>query len=162
RGGGGRGGGGHGGLLMSVGCVGAVPAQRQHHRGAGDGIGGDVGVQGEHLVGHLLGDDLGRGALGVDLAAVHGDQVIGVAGGEVEVVQHDAHGDAALPVQVAHHVEDLELVGDVEIGGGFVQQQHLRLLGERHRDPHPLALPAGELLEQPVLQRVGAGGGERL
>ena len=60
------------------------------------------------------------------------------------------------------HVEHLELVGDVEEGGGFVQQQHLGLLGERHRDPYPLSLPAGELLEQTLLQRVGAGGRERL
>ena len=77
-------------------------------------------------------------------------------------MQHDPDGGAAFAVEIADHVEHLELMGDVEIGGGLVQQQHLRLLGESHGDPHPLALPAGELLEQPSLELVGAGGGERL
>src|SRR5699024_5830191 len=113
---------GHGVLLVVVGRGrrgGAVPSARQHHRAAGGGVGRDVGVQGEGLVGHPLGDDRGRGALGVDLAGADGGQVIGVAGGEVEVVQHDADGGAALAVEVADHVEHLELVGHVEVGGGL-------------------------------------------
>src|SRR5699024_2909108 len=113
---------GHGILLVVVGlggCGGAVPSARQHHRAAGDGVRGDVGVQGEDLVGHPFGDDLGRGALGVDLAGADGDEVVGVAGGEVEVVQHDADGGAALAVEVADHVEHLELMGHVEVGGGL-------------------------------------------
>src|SRR5699024_6595846 len=121
-----RGAGRHGVLLgFGVGFCGVVPAQRQHHGGAGDGVGHDAGVQGEDFVDHPLGDHGGRGALGVDLAVADRDQVIGVAGGEVQVVQDDADGGAAVTVQVADHVEDLELVGDVEVGGGLVQQQHL-------------------------------------
>ena len=167
------GGGPRGGLAcgFGVGAVGApggdgvgggLPAQRQHHRGAGDRVGGDQGVEGEDLLDHGRGDHVGRGALAVDGAAVHGDEMVGVAGGELEVVQHDRDGGAAGAVQLADHVEHLELVGDVEIGGRLVQQQHLGALCERHGDPHPLALPSGELVEQTALELVGAGEGQRL
>ena len=40
-------------------------------------------------------DDLGRRALGDDRAVAHGDEVVGVAAGQVEVVQHE-HDRAAL------------------------------------------------------------------
>ena len=40
---------------------------------------------------------------------------------------------------------------------GFVEQQHLGLLGERHGDPDALPLPAGELRDGSVLQIRGAG-----
>src|SRR5690606_36891854 len=125
--------------------------------GAGDGVGGDQGVQREDLLDHGRGDHVGGRALGVDGAAADGNEVVGVAGGELEVVEHDRDGGAAAAIQLSHHVEDLELVGDVEIGGGLVQQQHLGALGEGHRDPYALALPAGELVAQAVLERVGAG-----
>ncbi|MCY1230930.1 hypothetical protein D9M72_433640 [compost metagenome] len=37
-------------------------------------------------------------------------------------------------------------MGKVKVGGGFVQEQDIGLLGERHRNPDALALTAGQLI----------------
>ena len=60
-------------------------------------------------------------------------------------------------VEVDEQVEHVDLVGEVEVGRRLVEQQDVGVLGERHRDPHPLALAAGELVDRPVgeLERVG-------
>jgi hypothetical protein len=56
----------------------------------------------------------------------------------VEVVQH---GDQRPPlgVQLRAQVEHLDLMSDVEEGGGLVEQQQRRGLGQRHREPETLA-----------------------
>ena len=53
-----------------------------------------------------------------------------------------------LLVQLGAQVQHLDLVRDVQEGGRLVEQQQRRLLGQRHRDPHPLPLPAGELVDE--------------
>ena len=61
-------------------------------------------------------------------------------------------------LQVAHQVEDLRLDGHVERRGRLVGDQQLRVAGQRHRDHHPLAHAAGELvriLAHPPLRRRG-------
>ena len=71
----------------------------------------------------------------------HRDQVVGVAAGVVEIVQ-DEHDRAALAlVEVDEQVEHLDLVGEVEVRRRLVEQHQARALGQRHGDPHPLALP---------------------
>ena len=49
-------------------------------------------------------------------------------------------------IDVAEQVEDLGLDGHVQRGRRLVGDQHLRRGGESHRDHHPLAHPAGELV----------------
>jgi hypothetical protein len=91
-----------------------------------------------------------RRALRVDAAARHGNEPVRVAACLVQVVEHE-HDRAPVPlVQLGEEVEHLELVGEVEVGGRLVEQEYLGVLGERHRDPGALALPAGELVEGPV------------
>ena len=97
--------------------------------------------------------------LGDDHAGLHRDQVRGVPGGLVEVVQ-DGDERAPLLVQPRAQVHDLELVGDVEERGRLVEQQQVGLLREGHGQPHPLALPAGELGDEPVAQVGDLGGVE--
>ena len=80
------------------------------------------------------------------------DEFVGVAGGQVEVVQHHDDRRAAAPVEVGEQVEHVELVAHVEERRRLVQQQDVGLLGQRHRDPHALALAAGELVDRPVGQ----------
>jgi hypothetical protein len=50
----------------------------------------------------------------------------------------------------ASRVEDVDLVGEVEIGRGFVEQEQVRMLRQRHRDPHPLALAPGEFVDEAI------------
>jgi hypothetical protein len=69
----------------------------------------------------------------------------------VEIVQHRDQGVPGL-VEVREQVEQLDLMRDVEIGRGLVQEQDRRLLREGHRRPDPLALPAGELVDVAAAQ----------
>ena len=73
--------------------------------------------------------------------------MVGDGGGLVEVVQHDADGDAVVVGEVAHQVEDLDLVAQVEVGRGLVEQQHAGVLREAGRQPDPLQLAAGQLVD---------------
>ena len=57
---------------------------------------------------------------------------------------------AGLALQVDEQVEQVDPVTDVEERRRFVEQEQVRVLGEDHRDPHPLALAAGELGDRPV------------
>ena len=65
----------------------------------------------------------------------------------VQVVQHGDQS-AALPLQLGAQLQDLDLVGDIEVGGGLVQQQQRSLLRQRHGDPGALSLTSGELVHR--------------
>ena len=97
------------------------------------------------------------GPCGDDRAVLHHDDQVAVAGRQVEVVQHHHDGAAALAVEPGDQVEHLDLVGEVEEGRRLVEQQQVGVLGQRHRDPGPLPLAAGELVEGPVAQVAGVG-----
>ena len=101
-------------------------------------------------------------ALGDDPPVAHRDQVVGVAGGQVEVVQHHHDRGAAASLRSREQVEHLDLVGDVEVRRRLVEQQQVGPLGQRHRDPDPLPLAAGELVDDPLGEVEGAGQLERL
>src|SRR5699024_5549663 len=115
---------------------------RDHQWGTGARVGHDVAGQTEDLTDEVTGDDLVRGTVGHHPAFVHHDQACGEPGGLCEVVQHGDDG-APAPVQPPEELQQVVLVGDVEVGGGLVQQQHTGVLGEHHRHPRALALPAG-------------------
>ena len=56
------------------------------------------------------------------------------------------HGDAPL-AQPREEVEDRLLGVHVHAGEGLVEQQHVRLLGERPGEEHALLLAAGQLAD---------------
>ena len=147
-------------IRLLLGAV--VSPDRDDGRRLGDRVGDDRRRAARTPRASARGDHLVRRALGADPAVPHGDQVVGVPAGEVEVVHHDHDGRAAPPVEVGEQVEHLELVAQVEVGGRLVEQQQIGLLGERHRDPDPLPLAAAHLLDRPVGQLQRAGGGQRL
>src|SRR5690606_13046571 len=76
--------------------------------------------------------------------------VVGDLGGLVEVVQHDADRDAVHGREVAHQVEQLHLVAQVEVGGRLVEQEHARVLGEAGGEPDALQLSPGQLVDAAV------------
>ena len=82
-----------------------------------------------------------------DGAVAHGDEVVGVAAGEVEVVDDEDDGALLGGVEVGDEVEDFELVGDVEVGGGFVEEEQVGVLGDGHGQPDALALSTGEFVD---------------
>ena len=85
-----------------------------------------------------------------DLSVLHHDHVVGDAPDNVEVVGDEQHRHAELGLEILEQLKDLRLHGDVERRRRLVGDQEIGPIGERHRDHHPLALPAGELV------RIGA------
>ena len=95
---------------------------------------------------------LGRGedpldrALLDDLAALHDADPVGDLAHDAEIVGDEQHRHAETRLHVLEQIEDLRLHGDVKRGRRFVGDQQVGLIGQRHRDHHPLALAAGELV----------------
>ena len=69
---------------------------------------------------------------------------------DVQVVRDEDVGQPELVLEVLEQVEDLRLDGHVERGHRLVADDQLRIHGQRPGDADPLALPAGELVREPV------------
>ena len=95
--------------------------------------------------------------MGQDATGAHGDHLVPVTTGLVEVVEHRHDGGAQLGVQVPAQLEEVHLVGQVQVGGRLVEQEDVGALGQGHRHPHPLTLPAGECGHVPVGQANDVG-----
>jgi hypothetical protein len=87
-----------------------------------------------------------------DLAVPHPDDPLGMLGDVFFVGDHD-DGLAGV-VEPAQHVHDLLAGGGVEVAGGLVGEDDVRVVDQRSGDRHPLLLTAGELIG-PVVQPVG-------
>jgi hypothetical protein len=87
--------------------------------------------------------------------------MVGVPGRQVKVVQD--HHDRGAPgqVEVAEQIEHLHLVRNVEERGRLVEQEHVGLLRQRHRDPDPLPLPTRQLVDAALSEFERAGCLER-
>ena len=103
-------------------------------------------------------EDVGDVVLLDDLAVLHHADPVGDLAHDVEVVGDEQHGHAEAALQILQKLEDLRLHGDVERGGRLVGDQQVRLVGERHRDHHALALAAGQLVRIAFQPRVADWG----
>ena len=79
-------------------------------------------------------------------ARVHHVDALAHPGDDAEVVRDQDQRRVALGDERAQELEDLRLDRDVERRRRLVGDQELRLARERHRDHHPLAHPARELV----------------
>jgi len=73
-------------------------------------------------------------------------------------VQDDDERVVAPSVQIAAEIEDLELVGDVQEGGGLVEEKQRGLLSQDEGEPGALALTAGELVHPAMGETRDPGG----
>ena len=79
--------------------------------GVGDGFGGE---------------DLARGADGCEMSADEQGNPVCVAGGEIEVVQGDEHGEVFCLCQLADQLQQTDLILQIQMCGGFIEQQNGR------------------------------------
>ncbi|MOA13679.1 hypothetical protein D3C78_1337410 [compost metagenome] len=84
-----------------------------------------------------------------DAALAHGDDGVGIPGGEVDVVQHQNHGLFQLVGGLAHDLHHAGGVFHVEIVERFVEQHIIRILTQHHGHEGALALAAGKLIQKP-------------
>jgi len=85
-----------------------------------------------------------------DAPLAHDDHLLGQLPHDREVVADQQVADAGRVPDVGEQVQHLRLDRHVERGDRLIEDQQLRLGGERPGDRHPLPLPAG--------QRPGRGG----
>ncbi|MNL51248.1 hypothetical protein D3C87_1743310 [compost metagenome] len=72
--------------------------------------------------------------------------MIAEAGSKIEIVQrqHDGHASCGLALQQR---QQLQLCANIEMAGGFIEQQQARLLGQRAGEVHALLFAARERIE---------------
>ena len=63
------------------------------------------------------------------------------------------NGQVLLLVLLLKDAEDIDLVINVEMGIGFIEEKDLRLLTQSPRDQHPLAFTTGDGCDEFVSQR---------
>ena len=80
---------------------------------------------------------------------------------QIQIVRRQHHRHALLGVQLLQQHLHFELVADVERRRRLVEQQQLCALRQRAGDHDALFFAAAERAERAVLERRGAGGGER-
>ena len=104
-----------------------------------------------------IGEDLAGGAFFDETPCVEHADSVAEAHDQAEVVgdQQDGRVDAA--AQLLDEVEDLGLHRGVEAGGRLVEDEELRVDGQRHGDHDALLLATGELEGVAAQSRVGIG-----
>ena len=103
-----------------------------------------------------IGEDGRRVAFLDDLAGVHHADPIAQRPDDAEVVGDQQDRRVRLGLELAHEVEDARLDRGIEAGRRFVEDQQLRVGGERDGDDDALLHPAGQLV------RVAVGDGLRV
>ena len=81
-----------------------------------------------------------------DAPGVHHRHAVGEVGDHRQVVGDVQRGDAVAAGEIAHRGQHERLGAHVEAGGRLVEHDHRRAAGERHRQPDPLLLAAGQLV----------------
>ena len=82
---------------------------------------------------------------------------VGHFGDHAQIVRDEQDRHAAFVAQLAQQVENLGLDRHVERRRRLVGDQQLRIAGQRHRDHHPLPLPAGQLVRIRIDPLLGFG-----
>lgn len=95
-----------------------------------DVVVGEGGVDAEDGGDVLRGEALAGGALIKNAALVEEQQAVAVLPRHVEVVDDEEDGLVLFKVDATQEVKNLELVGDVEVGDGLVEEQNGGLLSQ--------------------------------
>ena len=103
----------------------------------------------------FLGKDLLRRAHAQGTVFFHTDHGVRDPLSQIQLMQGHHHSQPLLPHQVFQNIQQLQLVVDVQKGGGLIQQDHIRLLAQRPGQQHPLALAVADLGEGQLRQFPG-------
>ena len=91
----------------------------------------------------------GGGAVGDDRAGAHEHDPVGVRVGLVQVVGGEQDGAALLGL-LPHRGPERAPGLDVQAGGGLVEHDQVGVGDQRHGEPDPLLLAAGEAADPPL------------
>ena len=80
------------------------------------------------------------------MSAVHDDEVFTSLADESHIVRDIDHGTAVFLFEAIDEFDDAVFDGDIESGGGFIEEEHGGTRKEGHSDDDSLLLPAGYLV----------------
>ncbi len=132
-----------------------LPAPRAVHPGVdlhGDGHGE------EHPVASLLQllSDRPRRALDRHLPGVHDEHLVRPGDHVLETVLREQHRGPDVPVDLLDRLQEIRGGDGIQLGGGLIQQQQLRVHGHDGRQVQELLLPSGQIRHIPIEPLVDA------
>ena len=83
-----------------------------------------------------------------NLAEAHHGNPVGEIFDNAQIVGNEQDAQTHVLLEVLQELEDRRLDRDIDGRGRFVGDQQIGLVGQRHRDHHPLALAARELVRE--------------
>lgn len=111
-----------------------------------DVVVGEDGVDAEDGGDVLRGEAFAGGALIKDSTLVEEQQAVAVLPCHVEVMDNEEDGLVLLDVDLTQEVENFELVGDIKVGDGLVEEQDRGLLSQRTGNHDTLQFTAAHLV----------------
>ena len=90
-----------------------------------------------------------RATLRRDAPAIEQHQIVGPLRGQIEVVRHHQHAEAAFAAR-AQHLEEADLMLQVEHCGGFVEHEIAGLLRQHTGEQHAASLAAAQSVQSPL------------
>ena len=85
-----------------------------------------------------------------DLALMHQRELIAICGRQIEIVEDAQDRQIGIPGKAKREIEHGQLMGEIEVGRGLVEEQDGGLLGEGARQQETLALTARHLTNPSV------------
>ena len=110
-------------------------------RCTGDRIGNDLTVQSVDFFDQTGCDDLKRSTLSLQPSLIHGKNIVCIPGRKVDIMKHHKDRGVSFFIQIREKIQDFHLISNIQIGGGFIQQENIGLLCESQSDPPAAALP---------------------
>ena len=96
-------------------------------------------------------------AAGYQFSRMQGDDLVAEARRHVDVMEYDDDAEIAFTGKLLDERQNFDLMGDIERRSRLIEQQAFGILRNQHRDPDPLALAAGQCIDQPVRKRLDMG-----
>ncbi|MNL55575.1 hypothetical protein D3C87_1789980 [compost metagenome] len=76
--------------------------------------------------------------------------MLGIARGMIQVVNDHNNGSSFPIIQHLEQLQHFKLMGHIQEGRRFIEEQNFRLLCKSHGNPGTLPLSAGEAFDRPV------------
>src|SRR5204863_5490566 len=102
---------------------------------------------------HVRAQDSGGLAVGNHSTIRQHDQSVEVLCRQIEIVHRRDHRQAARSAEFYQQLQDLSLLCEIEMLGWLIEQHHMGLLRQDHRNDNPLTFPATQLSDRSIAER---------
>jgi hypothetical protein len=110
----------------------------------------------------ILGQNLRGSSRGNDLTAHKHCDPVAIRSREIQIMRNRDNRQAGIPVKFPDKLEDIHLMGDVEMSIRFIEKENTRLLCQCTRNEDPLSLTTGERCDWLTGQMRNVGKGKHV